>query len=868
MKVYVDISKQCIIKTDDEDRTVFKGDENVDHIKVYFKEMPTQWYLTLGALLPNGRTIPQRLHDGNILTEEVDGTTYYYATFTLSKENGFTLMSGKTLFTLKIHHVNDSNVVIKEKTMGAIAVNVVDSTTEDENILILDGNTAEVVYNMKLAIENMQARLTNYENSFTSNQITARALLSILNDFSSYKVVFGHSYKEDEDDIESRKWYLMAVVNKNDNSDIIFGIDADGKVSVITDTFISKLDSINATIQNLEITDTASIETLEASDAQISSLQVHTLDVNDTAQILNLIVSTALLGKTDINGRLTAQKGVGIPKNYGLQNDETGEGLLFMPDGSMALNGTTKGLVLTLVKTISNLLCREYTFPDMNGNVLLKEQLPTLESDIIPDETLKRALGSVLKKWSHLFVETIKTDVVWVGDYPAITTKDRAELEEKIAGIEAGQNLADIVGTFALLSVYDTTNLKVNDKIQVLIDETKEDDSTVYKWNGTSFEFVGSYGSNAYTIPEANAKYLELDKKINQNKEEMQANFNELDDAVSEIEKELAVDVIIYAIEDEEGNITYSSNYDNEKLIDILINNTPKHIKYATSLTDTDFEVYYLGQSDNASYYFTTYDNQIHIRINTVERTISYSESISGINRTIDKRTPLITATISAYDETTGVYTCTMESNGVWTPIIIFNQFPYLSKLVIDTGVYFSDNTFNTFDYIGKGIYKDDIQGVIYGNSKYDIVLYGSQTLYIFNKRQELEDKIDDYHVEVIVSGSNTETGGVSYTFSHTMEELIDIFTNKTPKHIKVSGDYFGTDAYTTKAFTFSSTYVKKSRFYYYYTNLDEKVSILVSGNNVSVSIAKNDIGESIESLETTVGNINSILDTLNGEVL
>lgn len=535
MKVYVDISKQCIIKTDDEDRTVFKGDENVDHIKVYFKEMPTQWYLTLGALLPNGRTIPQRLHDGNILTEEVDGTTYYYVEFTLSKENGFTLMNGKTLFTLKIHHVNDSNVVVKEKTMGAIAVNVVESTTEDENILILDGDTAEVVYNMKLAIENMQARLTNYENIFTSNQITARTLLNVLNDFSSYKVVFGHSYKEDEDDIESRKYFLMAVVNKDDNSDIIFGIDADGKVSVITDTFISKLDSINATIQNLEITDTASIETLEASAAQISSLKVHTLDVNDTAQILNLIVSTALLGKTDINGRLTAQKGVGIPKNYGLQNDETGEGLLFMPNGSMALNGTTKGLVLTLVKTISNLLCREYTFPDMNGNVLLKEQLPTLESDIIPDETLKRALGSVLKRWSHLFAETIKTDVVWVGDYPAITTKDKEELQKQIDGINAGQNLADIVGTFALLSVYDTANLKVGDKVQVLVDETKEDDSTVYNWNGTSWEFVGSYGSNSYTKAESDAMHNQINERITKHEQDINDQFDKHEEEVQEV---------------------------------------------------------------------------------------------------------------------------------------------------------------------------------------------------------------------------------------------------------------------------------------------------------------------------------------------
>lgn len=532
MKVYVDISKQCIIKTDDEDRTVFKGDENVDHIKVYFKEMPTQWYLTLGALLPNGRTIPQRLHDGNILTEEVDGTTYYYATFTLSKENGFTLMSGKTLFTLKIHYVNDSNVVIKEKTMGAIAVNVVDSTTDDENILILDGDTAEVVYNMKLAIENMQARLTNYENSFTSNQITARALLSILNDFSSYKVVFGHSYKEDEEDASTRKYYLMAVVNKEENSDVIFGIDKNGRLSANSayftnaSIFDAAIETLAAAIANIQTLDTAN---LTASNATIQALEVDNkatikdLDA-DTSTIEELNSTNATILKAIINELLSAVKAqIDIAEIAEANITEANVQDIYSDNATISR-------ILNVVGTAN--------IDKLNARFVV--------GDLIPDADNTRNLGAVLKTFANVFANVVKATDVKIGDYYAITTKDKEELQIQIDGINAGQNLADIVGTFALLSVYDTANLKVNDKVQVLVDETKENDSTVYNWNGTSWEFVGSYGSNSYTKAESDAKHLVLEQRMSQHEKDIAEQFDKHEEEVQEVVDTYKADIENY----------------------------------------------------------------------------------------------------------------------------------------------------------------------------------------------------------------------------------------------------------------------------------------------------------------------------------
>ena len=77
MKIFIDVAKKLILKTDTENRTLFKGEDAADVIKVYFEATPTNWYLTLGALLPNGRTISDRFHDGPIGAETINGTRYY-----------------------------------------------------------------------------------------------------------------------------------------------------------------------------------------------------------------------------------------------------------------------------------------------------------------------------------------------------------------------------------------------------------------------------------------------------------------------------------------------------------------------------------------------------------------------------------------------------------------------------------------------------------------------------------------------------------------------------------------------------------------------------------------------------------------------
>lgn len=61
---------------------------------------------------------------------------------------------------------------------------------------------------------------------------------------------------------------------------------------------------------------------------------------------------------------------------------------------------------------------------------------------------------------------------------------------QAIEGLNAAQNLLDIVGTYADLQAYSQEFLQVNDKIKVLNDENYEDQASYYRWDGTQWVFI------------------------------------------------------------------------------------------------------------------------------------------------------------------------------------------------------------------------------------------------------------------------------------------------------------------------------------------------------------------------------------------
>lgn len=94
-----------------------------------------------------------------------------------------------------------------------------------------------------------------------------------------------------------------------------------------------------------------------------------------------------------------------------------------------------------------------------------------------------------------------------------------SSLQSQIDALNAGQNLADIVATKSTLDALNITNLKQGDKVQVLVDETQNNASTVYSLSlsGTShtWTYIGKYGQDSYTKSEADNLFVE-DSQIKQ----------------------------------------------------------------------------------------------------------------------------------------------------------------------------------------------------------------------------------------------------------------------------------------------------------------------------------------------------------------
>ena len=97
-------------------------------------------------------------------------------------------------------------------------------------------------------------------------------------------------------------------------------------------------------------------------------------------------------------------------------------------------------------------------------------------------------------------------------------------LQNQIDTIEATQNVIDLVANYAALTEYDTTNVKDNDKIQVICDETSASQTTIYSWNNNTWNGIGMFGPY-YTKSQVEE---EIKKAINIEKTKREADIEEL----------------------------------------------------------------------------------------------------------------------------------------------------------------------------------------------------------------------------------------------------------------------------------------------------------------------------------------------------
>lgn len=159
-------------------------------------------------------------------------------------------------------------------------------------------------------------------------------------------------------------------------------------------------------------------------------------------------------------------------------------------------------------------------------------------------------------------------------------------IQEQIDGMTAKSSVADIVATFHDLGDYPTSKLLVDDVICVIKDETKNDTTTYYRWNGTTFIYIGSEGEY-YTKGESNAKFVE--KAITINGHTLDANVELLPSDVNALPADTIIGNGILTLQVEPTNVsnitevtqkgTFAANQTTNNAIRIPIPTKTSHIE-------------------------------------------------------------------------------------------------------------------------------------------------------------------------------------------------------------------------------------------------------------------------------------------------
>ena len=137
-----------------------------------------------------------------------------------------------------------------------------------------------------------------------------------------------------------------------------------------------------------------------------------------------------------------------------------------------------------------------------------EEQIVLLRKVVIPtsmgtEEQVPAAVGKyrnvVLKYEANNHVYIYSSDgipTLLESDVPQEVWDSIEELQQEIDDIKNNPDVVDIVGTYADLQAYDTSDLGDKDIIRVLTDETHDNESSYYRWSTATqtWTFIGATG--------------------------------------------------------------------------------------------------------------------------------------------------------------------------------------------------------------------------------------------------------------------------------------------------------------------------------------------------------------------------------------
>lgn len=174
----------------------------------------------------------------------------------------------------------------------------------------------------------------------------------------------------------------------------------------------------------------------------------------------------------------------------------------------LSVNGKTGEVVLSTsdLENDSGYVTGEFVDDAVDGAITLEATLREAADDQLSDRIDDVAEDVALETSSRQDADSDLSDRI-VEETEARREADNG-LQSQIDAITASSDVTDIVGTYAELQAYDTSTLGDRDIIKVLQDESRDDETTYYRWSTTTqtFTLIGEEGPY-YTKAAADTKF-------------------------------------------------------------------------------------------------------------------------------------------------------------------------------------------------------------------------------------------------------------------------------------------------------------------------------------------------------------------------
>lgn len=472
MKIFINTTNWAIQKIENE-YPVLVGDNYVDAIKVYYDANPStaHIYPTLTIQKPNGRKIGPFVYDPEVYGEDeeetttypityvdADSNTWYMYAFTLSSDNGQLTSTGKYQVTITTNKTNALGTAIVGQRNTNVQLEVLHAVTNNnQDILILGESPDEVIASFQQLI-----------TSLTSNVATL------------------DSTKADRDNINQEIVAKELEVKEINSVDAYTALKLAKQTgcSIIVDNSILLKDNTNVPIAEFKRSSSESRMDL-GSDFQLKARS------GDCLVLSNEIPLRLIYSGEDDNTEIKLSEGkieLLAPNNIKVTVDKAGYINLYTPKAELEVSG-----------------------PDNRVNMHIEDtENDAIYGDMVLDPDGFEVLTTDGDNTKRVFIQPNSAAI----DNKEIVTEDVLDaevndLQSQIDGLNAGQNLADIVADLTALNNLSITNLKDGDKVQVLVDSNHDNASTVYSLvisgSSHSWSYIGKYGQDGYTKSEANA---------------------------------------------------------------------------------------------------------------------------------------------------------------------------------------------------------------------------------------------------------------------------------------------------------------------------------------------------------------------------